>query len=548
MSPSRHRASPTFTLPALTALIAALAWMQTSLPAHAAADGSLLQVSGSRAPITEVTLYPGVAAVQREARINAGTRQLRFECLPASVDTQSLQISADNGVRVGDLKVLIQERTAAPKDCSSPLDAQIRRLEDQLAALEAEENAAKLVGDYLQGVAKPGDAAKVTATQIGATTQALRQNSRDNSLRAHQIQNQKQDLLQQLRPLSYERDRTESPLSQVMTVAVQLASSSAATVRLNYQVRGPSWQPSYRAQLHTASGAVQLERQAQVVQRSGEDWSNVRLRLATGQPTRSTQGALPRPWIVDIAQPAMPAPAPAPMAMERRPMAAAKIVGDAELPQLDVSSINTAYSTQFVVPYPITVPSSSERLNLTLGKETVAASLLTRAAPAMEEAAYLIATLQAPAGIWPAGSVALFRDEAFVGNGRLDFGNAQALAQGLSFGRDDKVIVRRLPQEANTGSGGFLASKTERSVVRSYAVDNRHDQAIALQLLDAAPVSRNDKISVQSQYTPPPANTRWNGQNGMIAWELQLPASSSAQFKAVHQIRFPEDMPVTGLQ
>ncbi|WP_415795747.1 DUF4139 domain-containing protein [Comamonas aquatilis] len=522
--------------------------MQTSLPAHAAADGSLLQVSGSRAPITEVTLYPGVAAVQREARINAGTRQLRFECLPASVDTQSLQISADNGVRVGDLKVLIQERTAAPKDCSSPLDAQIRRLEDQLAALEAEENAAKLVGDYLQGVAKPGDAAKVTATQIGATTQALRQNSRDNSLRAHQIQNQKQDLLQQLRPLSYERDRTESPLSQVMTVAVQLASSSAATVRLNYQVRGPSWQPSYRAQLHTASGAVQLERQAQVVQRSGEDWSNVRLRLATGQPTRSTQGALPRPWIVDIAQPAMPAPAPAPMAMERRPMAAAKIVGDAELPQLDVSSINTAYSTQFVVPYPITVPSSSERLNLTLGKETVAASLLTRAAPAMEEAAYLIATLQAPAGIWPAGSVALFRDEAFVGNGRLDFGNAQALAQGLSFGRDDKVIVRRLPQEANTGSGGFLASKTERSVVRSYAVDNRHDQAIALQLLDAAPVSRNDKISVQSQYTPPPANTRWNGQNGMIAWELQLPASSSAQFKAVHQIRFPEDMPVTGLQ
>ncbi|MEG1103197.1 MAG: hypothetical protein RSE06_15325, partial [Comamonas sp.] len=60
--------------------------------------------------------------------------------------------------------------------------------------------------------------------------------------------------------------------------------------------------------------------------------------------------------------------------------------------------------------------------------------------------------------------------------------------------------------------------------------------------------SRNDKISVQSQYTPPPANTRWNGQNGLIAWELQLPASSSAHFKAVHQIRFPEDMAVTGLQ
>lgn len=528
--------------------------LAAALPALVAAQGTSLSVSGNRAPITEVTLYPGVAAVQREARIDAQTRQLSFECLPTSVDTQSLQITGDDGVRVGEIKTLMQARHMAAKDCTSPLDQQIRTLEDQLAAIEAEENAAKLVGDFLQGVSKPGDEVKVSAAQIASTSQALRQSSRDNSVRAHQIQRQKQDLLAQLQPLRQERDRTGSEQAQVMKVTVQLASARAANVRLNYQVRGPGWQPSYRAQLDTTKNQVHLERQAQVVQASGEDWSNVRLRLSTGQPTRSTQGAMPRPWVVDIAQPAPPAalaiPAPAPIARAGRPMAkmSAEAVMAPALPDLDVSSIDTAYTTQFVVPYKITVPSSSERITLTLGQENLATTLLTRTAPAAEEAAYLIATLQAPQGIWPAGAVTLFRDDALVGSGRLDFGNAQALAQGLSFGRDDQVVVRRMPAQSNTGSGGWTNSKTERTAVRSYSVENRHDQAIALQVLDAAPTSRNDQIKVQSQYSPQPGTTRWNAQNGMIAWEQNLDARATAQFQATHQIRFPENLPIEGLQ
>ena len=174
--------------------------------------------------------------------------------------------------------------------------------------------------------------------------------------------------------------------------------------------------------------------------------------------------------------------------------------------------------------------------------------MLTRTAPATEEAAYLIATLKAPAGVWPAGPVALFRDDALVGTGRLDFGNAQALAKGLSFGRDDQVVVRRLPQESNTGSAGWVNSNTERTVARNYAIENRHTQAISLQVLDAAPVSRNEQIKVQSQFEPKPSTTRWNNQNGMVAWEQELAASGSAQFRAVHQIRFPADAVVDGLQ
>ena len=211
---------------------------------------------------------------------------------------------------------------------------------------------------------------------------------------------------------------------------------------------------------------------------------------------------------------------------------------------LDVSSINTAYSTQFVVPYKITVPASSERITLSLGHQTLPASLITRTTPAVEEAAYLVAQLSAPTGIWPAGPVALFRDIAFIGQGRLDFGDAQALTRGLSFGRDEQITVRQLPTEEGTGSGGFLASKTDRKVSHRYAVTNRHTDAVQLQVLEAAPVSRNDKITVASQYNPTPRTLRWQDQAGMVEWWQSVAAGATAEFSAQHEIRHPQDINV----
>ena len=532
--------------------VLALSCMTAALTAQAQdgafASAATVTVSGNKAAIAAVTLYPGIASVQRSVRIPAGTRQLVFECLPANIDPQSLQVSADAEVRIGDYKTLLQPRDMASKSCASPLDKQILALEDQLAAINADEGAGKLVAEYLQSLTKPEETTAPAANQIAATSTALRNSSRENSLHAHQVMRQKQTLEEQLKPLLAERERTGATRGQVMKLSVQLATNNEASVQLTYQVRGPSWQPSYRAQLNADKGVIELERQALVAQTSGEDWSNVQLTLSTGQPTRNTQGRMPSPWVLDVQQPmvAAVAPAPAPSAPMSRSskLMLADVAQEAALPQLDVSSINTAYNTQFSVPYKISVPSSGERVTLSLGRQSLPAQLLTRTAPAVEEAAYLVATISAPAGIWPAGPVALFRDAAFVGNGRLDFGNAQSLAQGLAFGRDEKIVVRNLPQDASTGRGGFINSNTQKQILQRYTVENRHDRAITLQVIDAAPISRNSKISVQSQYSPEPASTRWNQQNGMVAWQQSLAAGATAEFKAEHQIRHPDDVNV----
>ncbi|RYF68550.1 MAG: DUF4140 domain-containing protein, partial [Comamonadaceae bacterium] len=96
-----------------------------------------LTVPSPAAPsrIAQVKVYPGSATVERVARVQAGARSVTFACLPSGLDVQSLQVSADASVRVGQTSVLTEARAASAGCSTNELDGRIRGLEDQKAAL-----------------------------------------------------------------------------------------------------------------------------------------------------------------------------------------------------------------------------------------------------------------------------------------------------------------------------------------------------------------------------------------------------------------------------
>jgi uncharacterized protein (TIGR02231 family) len=533
------------------AAAAGVGWLLCSAVPAMAQDGTASRIA-------RVTVYSGTATVERVAKVPAGARSYAFTCLPASLDPQSLQINADAAVRVGEFNVLTEDRDVAPA-CASPLDGRIRDLEDQIAGVKAEAGALGLVDSYLKGVAggrSPGDDAPggrlqgPTPAQITAMTEVLRKSGQDALVRDHQLKRRQQALELALKPLVAERDRVASQRARVVSVSINLAAEREGELRLSYQVRGPGWQPTYRASLDPAKSTVLLERQALVAQNSGEDWNNVQLLLSTGQPGRATQGRLPRPWTLDVAPPPQPMPAPAPAMAAAAPSAPSiasrsMAMDEVAMPRFDVSTTDKGFATEFAVPQRITVPSSGQRVTLALGSQTSSAMLLTRTAPAVEEAAYLVADIATPPGVWPAGAVGLYRDGAFVGTGRLDFGAASTAAAGstsLSFGRDELVTVRAEAPQDLTSATGFTGARTERRTRRAYSVENRHKTGITLQVLHAAPVSRNEKIEVESRYQPQPTEMAFNRTPGTVAWQQPLAAGATAQFSAEHTIRYAKDI------
>ncbi|HEX7865065.1 MAG TPA: DUF4139 domain-containing protein [Variovorax sp.] len=531
----------------LRATAGAAVLLVLSLSAQGQAATPQAMAADSR--ITQVKVYPGSATVERVARVAAGARSVTFACLPAGLDVQSLQVSADASVRIGETSVLSEQRELSARCSTSPLDGRIRELEDQKASLQAENDALGMVTGYLKGLAggdaTPGARAPMDARNLAAMTEAMRRTGQDSLLKQHQIQRRQTEIDRQLNPLLAERTRTQGNGGQVVAVTVTLAAGADADVKLSYQVNGPGWTPTYRALLDTTTRKVRIERQALVAQATGEDWRGVKLVLSTGQPRRETTGRLPGAWRIGIEPPPrqmaeMAYPA-APAAMAPAPLMARKSVDsrDRQEPLFDVSVFDNSFATEFSVPQAIDVPSNGQRVTMALGQHEDTAKLAARTSPRVDASAFLVAELAQPAGVWPAGPMQLYRDGAFVGSGQWSAPNDARLT--LSFGRDELVRVQAEPERDNQGTGGFAGSRAERKVQRAYVVENRHRTPIAVQVLEAAPVSVDEKVRVASEFSPQPAELAWNKQPGLTMWQLDLAAGQTARVTADYTIGYPKD-------
>ncbi|MBW8845525.1 MAG: DUF4139 domain-containing protein [Burkholderiales bacterium] len=506
--------------------------------------------------IDEVLVYPGGAQVTRLATVAAGARELVLNCLSARFDPDSLQIDAPAGVNLGPVQVETLPRERAPECANSPVDESIRKLEGQRDLLAAESSALDTGLGYLKALGS-GEARSTPATGIAATADSIRKSAQEALLRQVQLKRQLDELDKQIAPLKGERDRLAAANPQWRSLRLRLSTAREAELKLSYRLTQAGWAPSYRALLDTAAGALTLERLAQVSQQSGEDWKNVKLRLTTVQIAQKVGPNPPRPWQLDLAAARPPAPALAGLntvvVSGQRAALANSVAAAVEEPggkqeRFDLGVFEGSFATEFVLPLRVNMDSGTQRASLALGSEKLQAKVLTRVQPQGEAAAYLIADAAKPAGAWPRGALQLVRDGALVGSSTLNVASGEERLE-LPFGRDDAVRVLVEPEQRNAGNTGFIGARAEHRYGRAYVVENRHTAgAVALQVVEAAPVPQHEDIKVQSQFSPAPVTQAWRKQPGLVLWELPLAAGASQRFTADYAISAPKEAQVTGLR
>ncbi|MET3445892.1 mucoidy inhibitor MuiA family protein [Ralstonia sp. 1138] len=517
-----------------------------------ASAAAVMAQAATPSRITDVTLYPDSATVVRTATVAPGARSVELACLPMTFDADSLRVEGDSSIRVGDVRV--ESVPSEGSGCArTALDTQIRALEDQRAALGVQIQANALSASYLKAVSeRTGGDGRAPATDfstLGRATDALARNAQDVFTRQEQLKKRDAELKAQLDALQ----RTHGSASSTLrTVRIAVAAPRGGELRVSYQTSRAGWRPAYQASVDSVRSNVVVERQATLAQSTGEDWRGVRLRLSTGQPRNTPRGPEPYAWQLDIQPPpqAMPYPA-APAAMAPAPKARfgrnnEQREADAE-PLFEVNAVQTAFATEFDVQGAAELPSDAQKVTLTLASETLPAKLAARSTPRMDATAYLVATVDRPQGIWPAGNMQLRRDGAVVGSTQWNpAGEDQKVT--LPFGRDDLVSVVVETPKTFQRSVGLLDNRNERQLAALYTVRNRHRDAIDVQILEATPVSQSDDIKVRSTFTPEPAKRNWERRAGVIAWEQTIPAGESARFSADYLITYPKDARITGLR
>src|SRR6266480_4293184 len=519
----------------------------TTLLAMSIVCGTAVAQETSR--ITSVILYPRSATVERSVRVVPGMTRLEISGLPANFDPQTVRVEAGPGGYIGEVSTKDQSRTAASNARESAIEEKIQALKDRQAVLEVDARSAQMAADYIarlgapaSGTEKPAPA--LNGKSVAEVIEAVRRGGSDAFGRIQRVQVQKREIDKQIRALERDLARLKSGAKDVRTIAVGVSAERPGEVRVSYQVNGAGWRPAYRAGLDSAGSKVSLERQGAISQTTGEDWTNVRLKLSTGQPRLSPQGPDPRTWRLSLYSPSVGA------VSESRavaaPAALMRQMSDELKPKQEMPlELQTTFATEFEVPGAVSLPSDGRKLTVSLARLSLPAKMRLRVVPRLDAAAVVTAEAERPEGVWLAGDIQLYRDGNYVGATSWNPQSSAALV--LPFGRDSLVRVKVDRAKDRNGSGGIIGQRNEREVSDLYTLTSHHKAPVELLVLESSPVSTNDQIKVEAKFEPKPTDENWEERQGVVAWARSIAPNQTLKFSVAYTIGYPKDGAVAGL-
>jgi uncharacterized protein (TIGR02231 family) len=325
-----------------------------------------------------------------------------------------------------------------------------------------------------------------------------------------------------------------------------MARAGTVTIELTYLVLNASWQPVYSIRASEGGEAIVIEYDAEIAQRTGENWTDVALTLSTAQPQRSATPPMPNPWYVTVRPPVDKA---APRASRSRNSAEKDLPSNraylgVELTMADAvvqeasamaSVVGDGPAVSFALPRTVIVPSNAEESQtISLAAIDATADLYHVAVPMLTDSVYIRSevTNDSPYILLP-GRASIFHGSDYVGKTSLS-----TVTPGETFtidlGIDPSVTATRSLVEKNTASTGLFASAKQTAYNYQIAISNGHDESIDVRLWDRIPVSRDESIEILLEKLSQPLSTDSNylktvRPRGLLRWDLTIDANMTGE-------------------
>jgi len=520
--------------------------------------------------VDAVTVYPDGASVTRVIVLDlpAGDNSAVVKDFPLGLDTSSLRVEgeAETKLTIGAIDAKLPR--AVPPVNMPEIDKRIESLRDQRADLDGAIAAATARRKFAErfaeaspaGLGDKGEARPLDEWRAAFAAVADEVATADTAVR--DAERKQRDIDREIARL--QSDRTIRP-SNKLEVRIDLAAQAAskATLRVTYSVRNARWAPLYDARLDTGTRdrkpALELVRRAEIIQTTGEDWSNVALNVSTVRTARGGEAPNLNPLIVHYPQP-LPAPMP-PMALapdnktralrsvaEPMPtpmpgMAAASNVALQRAEEQQAAAEVGGFQVMFRIPGRVSIGTSEGAKSLRVSTASIAPDLSIRSVPVLDPTAYLEASFKETedAPLLP-GRVAIYRDGIFVGRTQMTAAGKDETVR-LGFGADDKVKIERTVVKRNEGTAGLIVttSKTDERTFKT-TVRNGHDFPVRIAIEDQLPVSETEDIQVEMlSSTTPPTATNVRDKRGVLGWSFEAKPGEVRDIMFAWRVTWPKD-------
>jgi len=524
--------------------------------------------------IIAVAVYTNQALVTRRGVVELSgiEGELIVSQLPVTLETESVRVSGKGNVAVRLLGVNVERiyTTESVVARVSQLNQQIEHLKAQKRQFQAQMDALALQSRFIEGLReKTEDQISISLARksisLSETLDLLNflgSQYTEYAIATEDYKNQQQELDKQLKVLYASLKQIQSPQPQEsfnLTVGIESTGEGEFELEVSYVVNSAIWKPLYDIRVDTKSLKVNLGYLGEIIQNSGEDWTNVNLTLSTAKPGRGTLPPKPQPWYIDISQPPINPRrgrkfAAAPMLAESASFEMEEDNYSLEMEELENTIVEADVITAEVsregnvVSFNLdggrNIPSDGAPHKTIIFQDDYPCNFSYIAMPRLVSFAYLQARVKNNsngATLLP-GKANIFRDNIFVGTSELE-NTVPGEEFKLNLGIDEGLKIERDLVEREVDKR-FIGNLRKITYAYRLQISNLLQIEANLELMEQLPVSRNEQIKVRLNRTNPQIQP---GEMGILQWNLTLAPQQKQEIYYQFTVEYPPQLTVMGL-
>ncbi len=517
--------------------------------------------------IREATLFSDQAYVIRSAEISAveGFNEIRLSVDAFQVDPDSVSAKV-----FGEGQILGVQYREIPVE--EPVQENVRALENRLRDLRWKERS---ILDEREILGKKetflNSVTKFSETQIPQDIKTNFPRTEDlqgvlaflgdrfDELagRKASIDRELEEISKKIKVIEEELNMVRRParkVEKVIEVLYQGSKSQNVRVEAGYLVRHAFWSPLYRVSVPLSFDRVDLTMFSSILQKTGENWTALDLSVSNVIPLKGARIPELNSWILDIPRPLENFGAKKSLAADRarmaQPMAVLKeemekVESDQEATFAETEKKELPLSFEYRFPRPVDIESRDKETVLPLFTRKIEGTFFDLAVPRVSPLTFLVCRAKGDGEIL-AGPLNVYFGGRYVGKTFLSEKKpGEAFDFNLGADREVKVTRTKITDKIRETYFGRVERETVvREIAYRIRMENRKKQPVTLQVLDAVPFSRTDRMEVKDvKLFPEPAEKNYREKQGVHLWRTELKPGETKEISIAFVVTYPRESP-----
>jgi uncharacterized protein (TIGR02231 family) len=510
------------------------------------------------APVQSAIIYLYGAEIfqTKSVQLNAGRNRIVFKGLSSKLNSKSIQVNATGDVSIlaiSDQINYIDAQQESPR--AKQLRDSVTLFTDAVAQLNNDKDAYTLEKEMLLKNQSIGGTDKgLTAAELKLAADLFRARIKEINAESYKLDKKIEALTvsltkssSQLQMLSSGNNRPTAEIS----ILIHSALKQTSTINLKYIVADAGWAPSYDLSAEDINQPVELQYRAKVFNNTGVDWTDIRIKLSTADPSQSAAKPQMSPWTLDFTNNVVYKKKAYSQAYGNAP-AQEQSYGSYELlnsvqtqPQIkhpakaiEFEEIEVSeLSAEFDIKIAYSIPADSKPYIVDVTEYKLPAKYQHYSVPKIDHDAFLLARItgwedldlvEGPANVYYAGT--------YVGQSYIYTRSADDTLD-LSLGRDNKVLVTR-SKIKDFNSKKLLGNMTKETFAYEIVVKNNRKTPVTIDIEDQLPQSAQSDITVEAIET---TKAEHDMKTGKLTWQLTMQPGDVKKITLSYSIKYPKN-------